>query len=60
MDGNNIQAIKEVLAKFALFDPSPKVGVSGSDDSEVERNLLVAPQALNRVAFENPQELDLE
>lgn len=58
-DGDDVDALVEVLAEGALRHHVLQAAVGGGDDAHVHGNALVAAHALNGVVCPHAQQLDL-
>ena len=58
-DLNDIEAVVQVLAEFLLLDELLQVLVGSRDDPHVERDRLIAADALHFPLLNDAQELDL-
>src|SRR5206468_12948235 len=58
-NGNDFEAIVQVLAKAAILDGLIQVPVGGGDDAKVHRNLRVPAYAIERPVLDEPYQLRL-
>src|SRR3954467_15156471 len=56
----HVDAVIEVFAELPFANPILQVLVRGGDQPEVDLLRDLAPQALNRMLFQNPQQLALQ
>ena len=55
VDGENGQAIPEIFAKSAFGDHRLQVAMGGGDDADIDMNLALAADALERAVLQNAQ-----
>src|SRR5262245_7987445 len=60
MNVEDVNAIEQVLAKAALFDSAPEVGVGRRDHAHVQPHRFHATDAVDLPLLQNPQQLGLE
>ena len=56
---NNIEAVVEIFAEFAVFDQLLEIGVGGGDDADVDAHAFVGAQRHEFAVLKNAQKLDL-
>ena len=59
-DGKNIEPIKQVFPELAFRNHLPQVVVGGGDQPHIGFDRLCAPQPLELMFLQNPQELRLQ
>ena len=60
MNGDNVQAVIQVLAKAALSDPLEQVAVGGRDEPHIHTNRFRTAQALEFTLLQDPQQFRLQ
>ena len=58
-DGDATQTVKEVLAKLPLLHGAFQVAMGGREHPDIDRDLLIAPDPLDILLLQDPQQLDL-
>ena len=59
IDGDDVEAVEEVLAEAALADLLAQVDVGGGEDAHVDLNLLNAAEMHEALVLENAQDFGL-
>ena len=60
LDGENIEAVVEILAKFAFLNRFEKVAVRGGKDADIDFDGFISPDAFEFPLLEDAEELGLE
>ena len=60
LDGENIEAVVEILAKFAFLNRFEQVAVRGGKDADIDFDGFISPDAFEFPLLEDAEELGLE